>query len=216
MKKHKNLNLFMMYIIVYLIAIPKIITYVPLEIQNYLYLILAILFMVIIVYWNRRAFEKLIYKILNVCDKSIYIGVITIVLIAISIICTYAKTLLHIGNNSGYINLISQYKSNKLIFTIIIIVITPIIEEIIYKFVLFKNANFMKEKTKCKLMTCSTTFAVMHILDEIILLQPIAIIDFINYFIFGVMTTLVYKKTDNILFPLAIHMLCNGVALYLL
>ncbi len=216
MKKHKNLNLFMMYIIVYLIAIPKIITYVPSKIQSYLYLILTMLFMVIIVYWNKEAFEKLIYKILNVCDRSIYIGVIAIVLIAISIICAYAKVLLHIGNNSGYINLISQYMSNKVIFTIVIIVITPIVEEVIYKYVLFKNANFMKEKPKGKLMTCSTIFAVMHMLNEIILFQPIAIIDFINYFIFGVITTLVYKKTDNILFPLAIHMLCNGVALYLL
>ncbi len=216
MKKHKNLNLFMMYIIVYLIAIPKIISYVSLEIQGYLYLILAVLFMMIIVYWNKEAFDKLIYKILNVCDKSIYIGVITIVLIAISIICTYAKTLLHIGNNSGYINLISQYRSNKMIFTITIIVITPIVEEVIYKFVLFKNANFMKDKPKCKLMTCSTIFSAMHILNEIILFRPTVIIDFINYITFGIITTLVYKKTDNILYPITIHMLCNAVALYLL
>ena len=74
----------------------------------------------------------------------------------------------------------------------------------------------MKEKFKCKLIICSSIFAGMHILNEIILLQPIVIIDFINYFIFGITTTLVYKKTDNILYPLAIHMLCNGVALYLL
>ena len=103
-----------------------------------------------------------------------------------------------------------------MVFTITIIVITPIIEEVIYKYVLFKNANFMKEKPNCKLITCSTIFAVMHILNEIILLQPIAIIDFINYFVFGITTTLVYKKTDNILYSLAIHMLCNGVELYLL
>ena len=93
MRKHKNLNLFMIYIIVYLIAIPKIVKYAPLEIQNYLYLILTVLFMIVILYWNKGAFEKLIYKIFNVCDKAIYIGVITIVLVAISIICTYAKSL---------------------------------------------------------------------------------------------------------------------------
>ncbi len=216
MRNYKNFNLYMMYVIVYLIAIPKIAIYMPPIIQDYVYLFLSLIFMIVIIYWNKEAFQKIVYKILDVCDNSIYIGIITIVLIVMGIVCTYAKSVMNISSSSEYLSIISKYESNRGLYMIHIVLIAPIIEELVYRYVLFKNTAFMNEKPIIKLLICSFLFAGFHVLNEIALFQTTVIIDFLNYFIFGIITTIVYKKTDNILWPISIHMLCNGTALFVI
>lgn len=215
MSNKRNVYMFIFYFYVYLMLIPKISALNQnIDIQIYIEILLSTVFTIIYCYLNKEAFKNFISKLLEVCDHSIYIGIISIVLLAISIICNIAKLNLSVSSNAGYSSLIEEYKNNMFLYGIYIVFLTPLVEEITYKYILFHQTKFLEKRYVLKAVIISFIFSSLHILNEIIQLNPYAILDFMNYFTFGLITTLIYKKRDNILYPLAIHMLCNGVALY--
>ena len=204
------------YFGIYIIGIPFMISLCPNGLDVIMNFVLSVIFLLWMIQMCKQVLEESLKKILDVCEKSFKIGLIAIFLLIVSIVCSYGKITLNIDNNVGYSELVYQFLNNKLIFGILIIFISPFIEELLYKYVLFEQTEILKEHWVIKAISVSMLFAAMHVLPELINFQFYVILDILNYFIFGMVTTVYYKKTSNIYAPLAVHILCNAVALILL
>jgi len=211
----KWLKLFLLYFVVYLIIIPKIVNGYPTSLQGIILTIVSVGFLIVYILLNKIVFDNLLTKIIDIADNSIYVGIISIVLLFINITCSFFKMNLCIDNNIGYTSLINSYYINP-IMVVCIVVCNPILEELVFKHVLFDQTEILKEKKILKIILISVVFSILHILNEILVFNVYALIDFINYFTFSIITFLSYTKTNNILYPIMIHMLCNGVAIYLI
>lgn len=214
-KKSRNVSL-LIYFLLYLIIIPSIIMELPSEYRGIANFILSLSVFLTLIWFNKEIFNDGLKKLFEVFDKSLYVGLVSIGLLIISIVCSFAKIDLQIGNNEGYTSLINLYIDSKLLFGIYIIVLSPIIEEIIYKSLIFDKTKFLNNNWIVKIIVISIIFSCMHILNEIFGFQATVLIDGINYFVFSMATFICYRKSNNIFFPIAVHMLCNAVALVLL
>ena len=97
-------------------------------------------------------------------------------------------------------------KSNIPIYSILLCLIVPFLEEIVFRLEFKKN---IKNKYIFLLLT-SFIFSSLHILSSTKLIEILYIIP---YFIFGYTLGLIYYKTDNILYNVIGHMINNIITL---
>lgn len=213
--RNKSSILFCSYIIIYLCLIPLVVEPLPENIMPLAHLILSMMFCFIYIYLNIDEFKNMMKKFLYVCDKSMMIGLMSIIILLISLTIGYIKMEIGINDNAGYTALINHYLKYPMIYTIYIVVVTPIVEELTFKVVLFKKGHLLNKNKKFKIVVISIIFASFHVLAELLAFDVKVILDFINYFLFSLITFNAYSKTENILVSIVIHMICNGVALFI-
>lgn len=92
--------------------------------------------------------------------------------------------------------------NNKLIYSTILCIFIPILEEITFRLEFKKN---IKNK-KVFLLISSITFALLHILSTTKLIELLYIIP---YLILGITFSKIYLKTDNLLSSIIAHILHN-------
>lgn len=95
--------------------------------------------------------------------------------------------------------------TNSFVFAIISSgIIGPIYEELLFRFLLY---NRLKEKyhLKSSMIIATILFALIH-------MTPIKII---YAFILGLVLTILYERQTNILVPIIVHMVANGIVLLL-
>lgn len=82
------------------------------------------------------------------------------------------------------------------------IIIGPIYEEFIFRYYIFDKL-FLNMKIYITISLSSLLFAIFH--------SPKDIFSFLVYFIFGIIQSLLYKKTKNIYTPILSHFLVNTI-----
>lgn len=92
--------------------------------------------------------------------------------------------------------------NNKFIYSILLCLFIPILEEIVFRLELKKN---LKNKYLF-IFISSLIFAIPHILSSTNLIELIYIFP---YFILGLTFTTIYQKTNNILYNILAHILHN-------
>ena len=93
---------------------------------------------------------------------------------------------------------------NKFLYSIVLCILIPFIEEIVFRLELkktYKNKYLF-------IITSSIIFALLHLVSSTKLIE---LIYFIPYFIIGYMFSLLYYKTDNIYSNILAHILHNTV-----
>jgi len=100
-------------------------------------------------------------------------------------------------------------KNNKLIYSIMVCILVPIIEETTFRLEFKKN---IKNKY-IFIIISSLLFATLHILSITKLIELLYIIP---YIILGLTFTLIYQKTNNILCNIFSHILHNSTTVLII
>ena len=110
----------------------------------------------------------------------------------------------HISNNE-FVNR-KLLSNNKIIYTILLGIIIPFIEEIVFR---LEPKKHIKSKYTYIIVT-SVLFSLLHNLTASSLIE---LLYFIPYFIMGYTLSVIYFKTNNILYSTLMHSLNNIITL---
>ena len=201
----KNLNKYHV-----ILSIILYISYLLLISKNIIItVVISLLTLLLLIYLNREAFKGFKRKINDTLKNIISLGFNTAIIINVELLMASMKYGLSVGNNAN------QIQTTKFVATIcgllLIVIIIPVIEEIIFKYVLIgdETNDYRRIIISCLVFIC------LHTATEIVSLQWTVIFDMISYLAFFLITFLAYKKSDNILYPITIHILCNLVPVIL-
>lgn len=148
----------------------------------YILMISTLLLTLYLIRINIDAFQDGLRKIMNMCDNIIVLGLVSLVILIVSIVFSYLKYRLGINESSGNVSLISKFYQNQFLIGIYITILAPIMEEIIFKHIAINNLSFIKNRF-IKIVIISLLFATMHLLPEIMQLNMEVCIDMMNYMI---------------------------------
>lgn len=140
--------------------------------------------------------EKICSKI-KVVVKEIFI------FIPVWIISFLINEYILIGEPVNQTSIVEHIKESPVFYSIFVIIIGPIIEEFIFRFL---PSRFIKNKILYILIS-GFVFAMMHVIDE---LNPFYYIWY--YIIRAIYYGYSYKKTKDIFVPISIHVLNNLIA----
>ena len=183
----------------------------------YAQLIITIITFLMIIRVSKDYFEKsFVNDTLKGLDKSILLGVYSFLLAVMGLIFSYLNSLLIQTTTANQESIILSSYANPLITGFIIILLLPFIEELLFKYHLFSNTVFLKKHWIIKTFVIAVIFATLHCLSEIVNLNPSIIFSFVNYFIFYIITNVIYRKYDNLMFSIIIHCLYNAVSFILI
>lgn len=158
-------------------------------ISNELSITLTIINIIIIIY---------LIKKYNIKSKHINpLSCYPLILLGISLSCIFNTTLFLFD------------KPNKVTVPLYISIIAtgfigPILEEILFRYILFNNLNKFNSKKKSLIIT-TIIFAVIHL----------NIIKIIYAFILGLILNITYIKSNNIKVPILIHISANIMSIFL-
>lgn len=99
-------------------------------------------------------------------------------------------------------------KDNSIIFFLIVVIIGPFVEEIIFRGILFNNIKL--NNIKISYILVGLSFALYHVPINNFNIREILGVS--SLFIFGTLLTYLYDKTKNIYYPIIIHILSNLIA----
>ena len=99
--------------------------------------------------------------------------------------------------------------NNKIIYSLILCIFIPLLEEISFRLEFKKNIK----NIKTFLIISSLSFALLHILSTTKLIELLYIIP---YFILGLTFSKIYIKTDNIISNILAHMLHNTITVLII
>ena len=170
----------------------------------YLYFVIHIIMIIYFVLTNKKELISSIKKI-NFKDfkKVLIIFIIGfILLIASNYLLNYIVMPNGISDNEKMVR--TLINSNKILLPIIICILTPFIEEIVFRFGFRKKIK----NDMVFLLVTSALFSILHIITATTLTE---LLYFIPYFIFGYTLGLIYIKTDNIYYSFIFHALNNIV-----
>lgn len=146
-------------------------------------------------------------------DLSVYLRLTVTCITFIGMIFNESMITASTYNNDLIKNI---YTDSPVILGIISIALLPFIEEIFFKYVLFKNTDCLKKHWIIKTLIIGLLFASVHCASEVIKLDITAFIYMLNYFIFYVATNIIYHKKENLMMVVIIHMLINICAVVLM
>ncbi|MDQ0361599.1 CPBP family intramembrane glutamic endopeptidase [Breznakia pachnodae] len=205
----------------YLIVLPMITAIFPEMYSEYLMAILTIVLSIWCIYEMRGIFQPFFLKLEELNRQSYLVGAVALITLFIGIFLSFLKATFGTeGINSNQDMIIHSIETTGLISKIAIVLFVPIIEEIIFKHLIFDKSKILKS-TKMKqailIILLSIAFAMLHTSNEIINLKLgfDFICDYIYYFTFSIFTFSLYKYSNNMLYPVSVHVLCNIVALFL-
>lgn len=216
--KSNLLKSLLIYFIGYMVVGSITINMIPDKYYIYGQLILTLLTLLLIIKCSKNYFEKNFLKDIQEClDKSIRLGIYTFLIIMVSITLTSLSRNLGFSDTTQNNNIITSLaKESPISVGIIIIGLLPFIEELIFKYQLFDNTNILKNHRMIKTLVIGILFASLHCLIEIINLDIMVIISFINYLVFYITTNFIYKKYKNLMMSIAIHCLYNAISFILI
>lgn len=169
------------------------------------YMLLTIYFIIIYKKDLKEYIKK--FKLKNIPTILIYWIIGFIFMIISNYIINYLIIPNGISNNeAGNRELLFN---NKFIYSIILCIFIPILEEITFRLEFKKN---IKNK-KTFLIISSITFALLHILSTTKLIELLYIIP---YLILGITFSKIYIKTDNIISNIIAHILHNTINVIIL
>lgn len=214
---HTVSSSFILYFVGYLFIGGIFISLFNKEYQIYARLFVTILIFFLIIRISKKEFNNIIDHINDVLGKgALSTSVITLTIFIINLLLTAASQLVFNISSSNNNLIIELLLEHPIIIGIITVLLTPFVEEIVFKTQLFKNTVFLKDKKIIKTIIIAIFFASLHCIVEIISLDYRVIFSFINYMIFYIITNIVYIKSNyNLMKPVAIHMLLNAISLIL-
>ena len=164
---------------------------------------------------SRKEFDNIIEQINEVLGTGALItAVTTFIIFVINIALTFLSYTLFKQTTVNNNNISMLYSKHTYIIGLIVILLLPFVEEILFKAQIFKNTKFLDNHKVIKTIIIALLFACFHCITEIVTLDYKVIFSLINYFVFYVITNTVYIKSNyNIMKPIAIHMLLNTLSL---
>ena len=220
MKKFNDLTISIFnYFIIYLFLESFILALIPNKYIELTRFFSTLIVFIISVYASRNYFKTMFLKNCVEClEKSISLGFYTFLLVFLNLtLSSIQRTVFNADLTSVNNNQIVQAAlNNPILIGIIIIIFLPVIEELLFKYQLFKNTEFLNNHWILKTIVLGIFFASMHCFTEIISLDYYALISFSNYFLFYFITNIIYRKSDNLMMPITIHCLYNTISYILI
>lgn len=220
MKKINGLALSLFnYFIIYLFLEAVILVAVDSKFTGITRFFTTLTVFVISIYASREYFKtKFFPDCLECLDRSVLLGVYTFLPVFInltlsSIQRTVFNSVLTTANNEL---IIETTLDNPVLTGFIVILFLPVMEELLFKYQLFSKTEFLKRNWLFKTFFLAMLFASLHCLTEIASLDFLALISFLNYFLFYFITNLIYKSKGNLMMPVTIHCLYNAVSYILI
>lgn len=214
-EKHTVSSSILLYFVGYLLIGSFIISLTPTKYQIYTRLVVSLILFFSMIRISRKEFDNIIEQINEVLGTGAFItAVVTFMIFAINIALTFLSYTLFKQTTVNN-NIISMlYSKHPYIIGLIVILLLPFVEEILFKAQIFKNTKFLDNHKVIKTIIIALLFACFHCITEIVTLDYKVIFSLINYFVFYVITNTVYIKSNyNIMKPIAIHMLLNTLSL---
>lgn len=214
-EKHTVSSSILLYFVGYLLIGSFIISLTPTKYQIYTRLVVSLTLFFSMIRISRKEFDNIIEQINEVLGTGALItAVTTFIIFVINIALTFLSYTLFKQTTVNN-NIISMlYSKHPYIIGLIVILLLPFVEEILFKAQIFKNTKFLDNHKVIKTIIIALLFACFHCITEIVTLDYKVIFSLINYFVFYVITNTVYIKSNyNIMKPIAIHMLLNTLSL---
>lgn len=181
-------------------------------------LLISFITFITVIYCSKEYFKSHFLNDMQEClDKSIRLGIYTFIVVMISI--TFSSLTRNIGLNNSTANnnfIISLAINSPISVGVMTILFLPVIEELIFKYQLVDNTTFLKQHTLIKFIAIGTLFAGLHCINEILTLNITVIISFVNYLVFYLFTSYIFKKYNNLMMAITIHCLYNAVSFILI
>ena len=213
-----NMNNVYKYLITYFIIYPLseifAMALLPEQYCNVARFIVALIIFIISVYLSKDYFKKCFFDNCIEClDKSISLGIYTFLLVFINITINSIQRTIFNADLTSQNNemIIESANNNPILIGMIVIILLPVIEELLFKYHLFENTKFLENRSIIKTAIIGIFFASLHCLNEILSFNCLIILSFMNYFLFYLITNFIYIKKNNLMMPIVIHCLYNAV-----
>lgn len=213
-----NMNNIYKYLIVYFIIYPLLeifaMTLIPEQYWNAAKFVISLIIFILSVYLSKDYFKKYFFDNCIEClDRSISLGIYTFLLVFINItISSIQRTIFNADLTSKNNEIIIESaNSNPFLIGVIVIILLPIIEELLFKYHLFQNTAFLKKRAVIKTVILGILFASLHCLNELLSFNYMIVLSFFNYLLFYLVTNFIYIKKDNLMMSIVIHCLYNAV-----
>jgi len=205
------------YILFYFIIGAVLISVVPDDLSVYLRLTVTCITFIGMIFISKDYFKnKFANDSMDVMDNSLKLAIISFALVMVNSFLTYINESMITASTYNNDLIKNIYTDSPVILGIISIALLPFIEEIFFKYVLFKNTDCLKKHWIIKTLIIGLLFASVHCASEVIKLDITAFICMFNYFIFYVATNIIYHKKENLMMVVIIHMLINICAVVLM
>ncbi|MEQ3067980.1 CPBP family intramembrane glutamic endopeptidase [Thomasclavelia ramosa] len=205
------------YILFYFIIGAVLISVVPDDLSVYLRLTVTCITFIGMIFISKDYFKnKFVNDSMDVLDNSLKLAIISFALVMVNSFLTYINESMITASTYNNDLIKNIYTDSPVILGIISIALLPFIEEIFFKYVLFKNTDCLKKHWIIKTLIIGLLFAFVHCASEVIKLDITAFIYMLNYFIFYVATNIIYHKKENLMMVVIIHMLINICAVVLM
>ena len=216
-EEHTVLCSILLYFVGYLFVGSLIISFTPSKYQIYTRLIISLFLFFFMIRISRKEFDNIIEQINEVLGTGALITAVTTFIIFVSnIALTFLSYTLFKQTTVNNNNISMLYSKHPYIIGLIVILLLPFVEEILFKAQIFKNTKFLDNHKVIKTIIIALLFACFHCITEIATLNYKVIISMINYILFYSITNTIYIRSNyNIMKPIAIHMLLNALSLFI-
>ncbi|MDH6367063.1 MULTISPECIES: type II CAAX endopeptidase family protein [unclassified Breznakia] len=214
MNRLKN-NTLILSMLGYLVVVPVIAALFPKgNISRLVSIVLIDVLAVYMIYRCKDHFQPFFQKIDEINTNTILLVIACMIILISGIFFAYFKFLVDPIENNNEMIIKQSVESLGIVMIVSNIIFVPIFEEILFKILLYKDGIVKKFKTKPWLciVGLSVIFAGLHLAPNLTTFRIGLIFDFSYYLLFGLVTYFTYRKTDNILFPIVIHIICNLIA----
>jgi len=201
LKTLKNLIIYLFFPVIFIMFFTS-------DINSKLYMSLLFLSYILLIIYFYFVYNDIFIKDFKTFNKKYFKYILIYFLIGF-VLSTLSNVLINTfiipnGISNNELSNIEFLLENKFLYSIMLCILIPIIEEIVFRLELKKR---YKNKYLFVIIS-SIIFALLHLLSST---KPIELIYFIPYFIIGYMFSLLYYKTDNIYTNIFAHMLHNTV-----
>ena len=162
-EKHTILSSLLLYFIGYLLIGSLIISFTPSKHQIYTRLIISLFLFFFMIRISRKEFDNIIEQINEVLGTGALItAVTTFIIFVFNIALTFLSYTLFKQTTVNN-NIISMlYSKHPYIIGLIVILLLPFVEEILFKAQIFKNTKFLDNHKVIKTIIIALLFACFH------------------------------------------------------
>lgn len=177
--------------------------------ENLTFIIYGILFVIAAILFGGMLWKSVRKFDVSKLELLLGIGVLTIVGIVISAIVINAAGIVN-ANEEAVSSGINQYFVLDIFNAILF---APIVEELVFRFMLFRSAS--KCNTILAHIVTALAFGFFHIWDAVIIYGDFTqLISMLIYVVMSLGFSILYSKSKNICYPIALHMIINAIATF--
>lgn len=107
------------------------------------------------------------------------------------------------------------FKEAPLYIVFVAVIFAPIVEEILFRGIIYRTLRFYKFKY-IALLISSFLFGVLHVYESILISRYEDLWFIFVYMAIGLFMGVIYEKSGDILAPIALHMVYNAIAVFTL